>query len=266
MNIDIVNQKIDDLRFRVSLDQKGLENAQYNLKFAKRLRLDGNQINEFTEKLDYYTDKYNSDVNTLKVFEEYKDNYEKGINDNAKANDYYFKCTLPYEKVDSFSNYQTSFIANEDVAKLFANGVSYKEIINCLDTEDILNIESHYKSVIPEDYANLTNVDVEVIEQDKVSFSNEKPIIAFNGKKFGLIASGEILVCYFDGGCYKKLDGKPYSPQTPTIDEVCSDKTITMNKQLKYDKMLNIEYAVKSKIDTNLSQINTKIFNKGTKR
>ena len=254
MNFNKVERKINDLTFRIKLDEIAIQKAQYNLKFAKRLGLKDAQIDKYAESLDFYNSRIITDRNTLSVLNECKNTY---YGENLNNEGYLFKCTLPYEKVDDTSSFQTSILVNDNVAKLFANGVEYKDIVGCLDGNDIIDIDTTFSPVAPAEIGK--NVDVEVIENIDCKDSLDEPILAYTYGKANsnLIASSKICTCYsFDNSSFKNLDGEDFSPAVPSLKEICSLQESTYSKEQKYNELSTIESAVKEKMQASIDKIN----------
>ena len=256
MRLEKLEQKIYDLNYRIYLDELAIKNADYNLKFSKRLNYNEETVDSFKSKLDFYNSRIAQDKCTLNVLTDCIKNSQNGgfhLND-----DYLFKCTLPYEKVDEISSYQTSITVSEDVARLFANGVSYKDVISCLDNEDIKQIESNFASTIPQG-ANFKNVGVEIIEKANVSEEClDEPIVAkvFKSCNSGLIASSKIPACYsFGSASYNDLNGACYTPGVPTFEEIFKKQNDSFEKEMEYNNMVDLEDTVKSKMQASIDKV-----------
>ena len=253
MKNEIIEQKINELCYRIHLDEIAINSSRYNLKHAKRLNLTDEKIDALEDRLGLYRSKLASDKSTLEVLKECLENPYKS------DNSYLFKCTLPYEKVDSNASYQTSIFVGEDVARLFSNGVSYKDIIDCLENKDIVNIKSDFTSKIPVDCKGVTDVGVEVVDDyHKIECFDEPIVASIIGKqKKGVIASSQITTCYPYGfASYKDLDGAKYMPATPSLEDICKMKNYTSLKQNNYNNMVNIEEVVKEKMQLSVDKIN----------
>ncbi len=256
MKNEIIEQKINELCYRIKLDEIAITSAQYNLKYAKRLGLTDAKIDALQDKLGLYKSKKASDSSTLEVLQECLENPYKSANSDDS---YYFKCTLPYEKVDSNASYQTSILVGEDVARLFSNGVSYKDILDCLESKDIIDIKSNFASKIPVDCKGVTEVGVEVVDNSSHITRFDEPIIAkvYGKQNKGIIASSKISTCYpYGSASYKDLNGESYTPTTPTLEDISSLKKFTSRKQNEYNDMVNLEETVREKMQISLDKVN----------
>jgi len=264
MKYEKILQKINELEYRIKLDEIAIDKAAYNLKFAKRLNLTAKKVAGYEESLEFYNSKIITDKTTLTAL---KDCYLNPCSFNpSNETEYLFKCTLPYEKVDSNASYQTSIVVSEEVARLFANGVSYKDVISCLENDDIINIESNFTSRIPMEYKKVSDVGVEVIDNYKVAECFDEPIIAkIAGKSTeGVIASSKISTCYpYGKATYRDFNGDKFLPAVPSIDDICGVRKITNAKQNDYNNMVNIEEIVKEKMQKSLDKINSALEKSG---
>ena len=102
MKLDLIKDKLDELKYKIDLEHIGLQKAKYNIDNAEKLGLTQNSINKYISKMAYYSSKI--DINE-KALEAYSNCYKDS--QNLVDGDYYFKCTLPYEQVDDLSSYQT---------------------------------------------------------------------------------------------------------------------------------------------------------------
>ncbi len=258
MNIEKIGQKIDELEYRIKLDNYGLNKADYNIRFAKRLGLTQAQIDKFKEQSKYYSEKIIKENNTYDTLKNCYKDYQNGW--CAPTNDYLFKCTLPYEKVDSITNYQTSIVVDADVVRLFANGVDYNDVISCLDNEDIKGIESTYKRTLDANDETNTEVGVEFIDNCSPEILDE-PVTVKYGKTNsykGLIASSAIYSCYpINGVTYKDLNGDTYHPGVPSFDDITTIQSRVHEKQKDYDRLHDIETIVKTKMDEAIFKMDT---------
>ena len=259
MNIEKISQKINDLEYCISLDTYAIERADYNIKFAKRLGYDQETINNYIELSEYYSRKIEIEKNTCSTLKNYCKDVKNGW--CAPTSDYLFKCTLPYEKVDELSNYQTSFTVDADTVKLFANGVDYNDIISCMDNSDIRSIETKFKSSLTPADTSSKEVAVELTDIGSVPDLLDEPITVKTGKNSsykGLIASSKIDTCYPLGKAqYKDLNGDTYYPGIPTFEDITGIQTQTYAKQHEYDRLHNIETVVKNKMDVAISKMDT---------
>ncbi len=257
MNKEKILQKANDVEYRIKINLEGYEKADYNLKFASKLNLTPKQIAAYTENKAYYENKLRRDESTYNCLSSF-------INDKSPvlSSDYLFKCTLPYNKVDNLSGYQTSIIVDDSVVGLFANGVDYKDVISCLDENDIHGVESKFMSYSPID----TNKDVTVeVVEDENDFKNNRAIVAYNNttKDFGIISLDSVSECYSD---YKKytftnLNGETYSPSIPSLDEILAKQSVSNQKEVEYNNYKELEDKVVEKINF-ASDNMTKILNK----
>ncbi len=255
MKLDKIEQKINDLTYRIKLDEIAINKAQYNLKFARRLGLSEELLDKYSENLDYYNSKIVTDKNTLNIFKECFDEY--GRITSTYAEGYLFRCTLPFEEVDGTSNYQTSILVNDNVAKMFANGVSYKDVVSCLESHDIIDIETEFRSHVP--YIDCKNVGVEIIDNVEPKDTLDEPILAsvYGKNKEGLIASSKIFTCYpFENVSYKTLSGETYNPGVPSFDEINALRTATSTKEQKYEALEGLETTVREKMQASIDKIN----------
>ena len=169
-----------------------------------------------------------------------------------------FKCTFPYEKVDNVSGYQTSILVNDNVVGLFANDVSYKELISCLDESDIASIQSVFASSAPASTLD-QNVKVELVDDKYFANSKDMPVLAkqLNDNSPSLIASSKIFECYpYSETSFKSLDGNTYDPGVPTFDNIRVFQSNTRSKQKELEKLEDIEDAVKAKMRNSVARIN----------
>ena len=264
MKNEIIEQKINELCYRISLDEIAIKSAAYNLKHAKRLGLTDAKIDALQDKLGLYKSKRASDESTLEVLKECLENPYKSANIDGS---YYFKCTLPYEKVDSNASYQTSILVGEDVARLFSNGVSYKDIIDCLESKDIIDIKSDFASKVPVDCKGVTEVGVEVVDGSAKLSSVDEPIMAYElgNQKKGMIASSKITTCYpFGQAEFKDLNGANYTPATPSLEEISSLKKSVSKKQNEYVNMFNLEEIVREKMQVSIDKVNDALYRAGS--
>ena len=256
MKNEIIEQKINELCYRLRLDDIAINSVAYNLKHAKRLGLTDAKIDALQDKLGLYKSKKASDSTTLEVLKECLENPYKSSNSD---NSYYFKCTLPYEKVDPNASYQTSILVGEDVARLFSNGVSYKDILDCLENKDIIDIKSDFSSKIPVDCKGVTEVGVEVVDNNSTITRLDEPILAsiYGKPNKGIIASSKISTCYpFGVANYKDLDGENYTPATPSLEDISALKKFTSRKQNEYNNMVNLEETVREKMQISIDKVN----------
>ncbi len=263
MKIEKLEERISDIEYRVSLDEHALENAKYNYKYADLLNYTPQQITKFKEKIDIYTRKLDTDTHTLCAL---KECYETNKNyDEALEPSYLFKCTLPFEKVDPITLYQTTITVKDNVASLFANGVSYKDIIPCIENSDVINIESKFASKLPLLSSFDDNVKVEYLEGgvNTISCSNSPVIAKLNNKNtIGIIASNQIPVCYpYGEATYKDFDGNEYTPETPKLGDICDIQKKSFEKESKYYKMVDLEDTVRFKMQSTYDKM-TNMLNK----
>ena len=244
MNREKILQKANDIEYRIGINLEGYEKADYNLKFASKLNLTPKQIAAFTESKAYYENKLRKDEGTYNCLRSILDDKTPIL-----SSDYLFKCTLPYNKVDNLSGYQTSIVVDDSVVGLFANGVDYKDVISCLDDKDIYGIESKFMSFTPID----TNKDVAVEVIENNDCKNNSAIIAYNNKTndIGLVSLENISECYSD---YKKytftnLSGEAYSPCIPTLDDILAKQSVSNQKEAEYNNYKAIEDKVVEKIN-----------------
>ncbi len=245
MNREKILQKANDVEYRIRINLEGYEKADYNLKFASKLNLTPKQIATFTESKAYYEDKLRRDEGTYNCLRSYLDDKSPIL-----SSDYLFKCTFPYNKVDNLSGYQTSIVVDDSVVGLFANGVDYKDIISCLDENDIHGIESKFMSYSPLDVNK--DVAVEVID-DGYNFKNKEAIVAYNNKTkdVGIVSLDNISECYSD---YKKytftnLNGEVYTPNVPTLDDILAKQSVSNQKEAEYNNYKTLEDKVVEKIN-----------------
>ncbi len=257
MNIEKISQKINDLEYCLNLDTYAMERANYNIQFAKRLGYSQEEISNYIELSKYYSNKIETEKNTYETLKGYCKDVQNGW--CAPTSDYLFKCTLPYEKVDELSNYQTSFTVDADIVKLFANGVDYNDIISCMDNEDIKSIETRFKSSLAPTDTISKEVAVELTDVGSIPALLDEPITVKFGKSSsyrGLIASSKIDICYPLGKAqYKDLNGDSYYPGIPTFEDINGIQSKTYEKQHEYDKLHNIETVVKNKMDAAVSRM-----------
>ena len=256
MKLDKIEQKINDLTYRIKLDEIAINKAQYNLKFARRLGLSDELLDKYSENLDYYNSKIVTDKNTLNIFKECFDEY--GRITSTYAEGYLFRCTLPFEEVDGTSNYQTSILVNDNVAKMFANGVSYKDVVSCLESHDIIDIETEFRSHVP--YIDCKNVGVEIVDNIEPKDTLDEPVIAsvYGKSHQGLIASSKIFTCYpYENVSYKTLSGEDYNPGVPSFDSINALRTSTATKEHEYEKLETLETTVREKMQESINKINT---------
>ena len=57
MRVEMIEQKINDLDYRIKLEETAIKSAEYNLKFAKRLNYDSKKVDSLKETLDFYNSK-----------------------------------------------------------------------------------------------------------------------------------------------------------------------------------------------------------------
>ena len=256
MKNEVIENKIKDLDYRVKLDELAIRKAEYNLKYAKRLRYTDAEVDSLKERLNFYNSKIINDRCTLDVF---RNCYLESKSHSDVNSDYLFKCTFPYVKVDNSSFYQTSITVPEEVAKYFANGVTYQDVINCLEEEDIKDIQSSFTSKTPK-FLNSHNVGVEVIEKSEIDgIVCDAPVIARqNGKSdCNLIASKKITTCYPYGfATYNNLGGSTFIPTTPSLNDICKTQSYTLAKEAKLNRMATIEATVKNKMQESIDKMN----------
>ncbi len=257
MNVEKISQKINDLEYRIRLDNCGLERANYNITFANRLNYTQAQIDNFIELSKYYTDKLKVDTNTCNTLKSCYRDLQNGW--GAPTSDYLFKCTLPYETVDSLTNYQTQITVDADVVKLFANGVDYNEVITCLDNDDIKAINSSFKSKLTEKDLSLKEVGVELTDTTELTDLLDEPVVVKYGKNNsykGLIASSSINACYpSTGALYRDLNGDSYHPGVPTFEDITNIQSKLMEKESDYRRLHNLEVIVRDKMDTAIEKM-----------
>ena len=260
MNIEKIDQKIKDLEYRINMDNIGLEKAEYNVVFYKRLGIDEEQLKSYLDTYDYYFNKLHTDKCTYNSFTSYRAEYGKNLQHAGNL----FKCTLPYEKADTYANYQTTITVDGTIAGLFANGINSNDVVECLDNSDIKNIESKFKMSIPNDFTN--EVGVEYIDESEAKQLFDEPILVKNknNQYRGLIASSAIPSCFsFNSGEYKDLNGNNFTPGLPTFDSIIKLKEQVANKQEKFDTLHSIETKVKCKIEDSISKMDDAIINHG---
>ena len=257
MNREKILQKANELEYRINLNKSGLEKAKYNLKNSSKLNLTIKQINNFTRSKIYYEDKIKQDIGTYNGLVSF-------LNDNAPSlsSDYMFKCTFPYNKVDNLSGYQTSIVVDDSVVGLFANGVNYKDVISCLDENDVHGIESKFMSFSPTKKDK--NVTVEVID-DNDTFSKKDAVIAFNNstKDIGIVSIDNISECYSDYKKYsfKNLNGEAYTPCVPSLDDILAKQNASNQKADEYKNYKALENKVVEKINLASDKM-TRVLNK----
>ncbi len=261
MKNKVIEQKINDLDYRVKLDELAIRKIEYNLQYAKRLRYGDTKVDSLKEKLDFYNKKIINDRCTLDVF---RNCYLESKTNCSIDGDYLFKCTFPYVKVDNMSFYQTSITVPVEVAKYFANGVSYQDVINCLEADDIKDIQSNFTSKAPTG-AKTTNVGVEVIEKaDIEGVTCDATVIArANGQAdINLIASRKITTCYPYGfATYNNLGGGSFIPTTPSLNDICKTQSYTLAKEARYNRMATIEATVRNKVQESIDKMNLALDN-----
>lgn len=261
MNFDKLSQKLDELQYKISLDRIGMQNAEYNLKFSKRLALSNNQISDYIDKVNYYADKI---VKDIKTYEAYKDCAESiKLEGNSDNSNYLFKCTLPYEKVDELSSYQTTITVNENVVRLFANGVDYNDAISCIENKDIKDINTTFKMAPTSDDLSQKEVAVELFDGIVPCEVIDEPVIAKCGKSNtykGLIASSKIATCYpYNVAKFKDLNGEEYYPNVPSFDDLKIAQENVDTKYAEYEYLHNIEKQVKIKMDDTVNKMDEAI-------
>ena len=255
MKLDVLKQKIDDLEYRLKLDNEGIINAEYNIKYAKRLGLTAQQYNNFVETSRYYATKI---YNDQKAHNALLNCYNDAITSNS-CNHNYFKCTFPYEIVSKDASYQTTLVVNENAVKLFANGIDYNQAIECLDNNDIIDIQSKFKMKPINDGISCNDIRVEAIG-DVVDCSENIPITShcdgFKGYK-GLIASSEIPACFqIDKTTFKDLNGNAFVPEIPSLETIKSLQNNAIQKEKSFKEYKCLEYEVSKKMDEAINKIN----------
>jgi hypothetical protein len=257
MKIEKIEERISDIEYRARLDGFALEKAKYNYKYADLLNYSPNKVAKLKGMIQYYTNKVEADTRTLDALQEC---YEMNKNrDESHEPAYLFKCTLPYEKVDPITLYQTSLTVKENVASLFANGVSYKDVIPCLENEDVINIESNYCSQLPLTASLNDDVKVEYIDSEMGTISGtDSPIIARPAHKntIGIIAASSIPTCYsFGEASYRDFNGNSYTPETPKLGDICETQKSCFEKESKYYKLVDLEETVKCKMQASYDKM-----------
>ncbi len=256
MKREILNQKIDDLKYRIHLDNIGIEKAKYNIDFHTELNLDDKKFNQYKENYDYYSNKLKKDTATLNAITNSLTSLENGTSDTML-----FKCTFPYEKVNRISSYQTEITIDEKAVGLFANGVDYNDMLACLENKDIYDIKSNYKYNLKDEDLNNKEVTVEVYDGVVPETIDEPIIVKYRTNDYkGLIASSKISLCYPSSGAYyKDLNGETYMPGVPTFDDISKLQDDYTHKYEKYNKLKYIEGVVKDKMTNTVDEMSDKI-------
>jgi hypothetical protein len=248
MNRLNVEKKIEDLSYKMNIAKIAIDKASYNLKYTEQLGLSKADIERQHGIINNFSAKYNKNKNTYDVLEEYlKGNL--GSNDSELL----FKCTFPAEEGYINDSYQTAIICKENVAKLFANGVNYKDIVYCLDNSDVLGVDTTFDVAETNNLAN-GNVDVELAN----GIENMDPLDVPINCQNRIIASGKIPYCIsIDENEINNLSGEKYDIPVPSFEDISFLRDMTNEKFLDLENKVELEQVVKYKMDTAIRRMNS---------
>lgn len=264
MKTDLIEKRIGELGYKMSLEKYAFKKAKYNLDNADFLGLTEDQTRKLYNSLDEYADRYVADKHTYDALEEYMINKYRentnellGISDNNEPK-LLFKCTFPKEESEWNTQFQSSIIVDENVARLFANGVDYKEIVKCFDSEDIKGISTELNA---EDFTKNRNgnVDVELAVGFDALCAGETPVVAKdeNSAWKTMVASSKVPYCLsVDDVSLTDLNGKKYSVEAPSLDTINLLKNDVDKKVNELGRLMSLDAIVKDKVNTTISRMN----------
>ena len=247
MNKFGIERKIEDLNYRMAIAKLAVERADYNLRFSNQLRLSDKEIRNQFNTIEKFSAQYAKDKCTSDVLGEYKNT--AGTTDSRTL----FKCTFPVEEGFINDTYQTSIVCKEDVARLFANGVNYSDVVGLMDSDDILNVETTFDTIDSKN-ARTGNVDVELAQEEDFINGFEIPVTCENK----IIAAGKVQYCVpTDEHKVFDLFGNEYKVSAPSFDDINFLKGMANEKFADLEKKTELEQVVKYKMDTAISRMNS---------
>ncbi len=251
MNRLSVEKKLEDLTYRMNIEKTAINRAEYNIKFAELLYLSDEAISTEKSIIDTYATKYAKNKQTYDVLAEYLDTT---CESPYGEQDMLFKCTFPAESGYINGKYQTSIVCKESVAKLFANGVNYKDIIACLDDTDITAVDTKFDIQTSKNILN-GNVDVELAQEADFATALDVPLTTKEDNC--IVASGKIQYCVpFDDHKVYDFAGNEYNVPVPTFEDITFLQTMTQEKFSDLQSKVELEQVVKYKMDTAINRMN----------
>ncbi len=242
-----ISKKIEDLNYRMGIAKRAVERAGYNLKYSEQLRLSDQDIRNQFNTIEKFSAQYAKDKCTADVLGEYQNTV--GTTDSRTL----FKCTFPAEEGFINDTYQTSIICKEDVARLFANGVNYSDVVGLMDSDDILNVETTFDTINSKNATN-GNVDVELAQDSDFVNGFEIPVTCDNK----IIAAGKVQYCVpIDDHKVFDLFGNEYKISAPSFDDINFLRGMADQKFADLENKVELEQVVRYKMDTAISRMNT---------
>jgi hypothetical protein len=247
MNKSGISKKIDDLNYRMAIAKIAVKRAGYNLKFSSALGLSDKEIRNQYNTIEKFSTQYAKDKCTADVLEEYQKT--AGTTDSRTL----FKCTFPAEEGYINDTYQTSIVCKEDVARLFANGVNYDDVVGLMDSDDILNVETTFDTINSKN-AKTGNVDVELAQDSDFMNGFEMPVTCGNK----IIAAGKVQYCVPTDECQVfDLFGNEYKVSAPSFDDISFLKGMANQKFADLENKVELAQVVKYKMDTAIERMNS---------